>query len=90
MAVLSPEEKSNVIAEYQRDSSDTGSPEVQIAVLTHEIRELTEHLKVHKHDFHSQRGLMKKVGRRKSLMKYLLREDPDTYRQLIDRLQIRG
>jgi len=90
MAVLSPEEKSNVIAEYQRDPDDTGSPEVQIAVLTHEIRELTEHLKIHKHDFHAQRGLMKKVGRRKSLMKYLLREDPDTYRQLIDRLQIRG
>ncbi|MFB6284951.1 MAG: 30S ribosomal protein S15 [Candidatus Bipolaricaulia bacterium] len=90
MAVLSPEEKSNVIAEYQRDPNDTGSPEVQIAVLTHEIRELTEHLKIHKHDFHSQRGLMKKVGRRKRLMKYLLREDPDAYRQLIDRLQIRG
>lgn len=90
MAVLSPEEKSTIVAEYQRDPNDTGSPEVQIAILTHEILELTEHLKIHKHDFHSQRGLMKKVGRRKSLMKYLLREDPDTYRQLIDRLQIRG
>jgi len=90
MAVLSPEEKTSIISEYQRDPDDTGSPEVQIAVLTHEIRELTEHLKIHKHDFHSQRGLMKKVGRRKSLMKYLRREDPDAYRQLIDRLQIRG
>ena len=90
MAVLSPEEKTNVIAEYRRDPEDTGSPEVQIAVLTHEIRELTEHLKIHKHDFHSQRGLMKKVGRRKRLMKYLRREDPNAYRDLIDRLQIRG
>jgi small subunit ribosomal protein S15 len=90
MAVLSPEEKTSIIAEYQRDPDDTGSPEVQIAVLTHEIRELTEHLKIHKHDFHSQRGLMKKVGRRKRLMKYLRREDPDGYRQLIDKLQIRG
>ena len=90
MAVLSPEEKTHIISEYQRDADDTGSPEVQIAVLTHEIRELTEHLKIHKHDFHSQRGLMKKVGRRKRLMGYLRREDPDAYRQLIDRLQIRG
>lgn len=90
MAVLSPEEKTNIISEYQREADDTGSPEVQIAVLTHEIRELTEHLKIHKHDFHSQRGLMKKVGRRKRLMKYLRREDPDAYRQLIDKLQIRG
>lgn len=90
MAVLSPEEKTHIISEYQRDPDDTGSPEVQIAVLTHEIRELTEHLKIHKHDFHSQRGLMKKVGRRKRLMSYLRREDPDAYRQLIDKLQIRG
>ena len=90
MAVLSPEEKTKVISEYQRDADDTGSPEVQIAVLTHEIRELTEHLKIHKHDFHSQRGLMKKVGRRKRLMNYLRREDPNAYRQLINRLEIRG
>jgi len=90
MAVLSKEEKTDIISEYQRDADDTGSPEVQIAVLTHEIRELTEHLKVHKHDFHSQRGLMKKVGRRKRLMSYLRREDPDAYRQLVDKLEIRG
>lgn len=90
MAVLSPEEKTRVISAYQRDADDTGSPEVQIAVLTHEIRELTEHLKIHKHDFHSQRGLMKKVGRRKRLMNYLRREDPNAYRELIDKLEIRG
>lgn len=87
---LTKEEKSKIIAEYGRGPNDTGSPEVQIALLTAEIRQLTEHLKVHKHDFHSERGLMKKVGRRKRLMRYLLREDPERYRELIQRLRIRG
>lgn len=90
MAVLSKEEKAEIIANYQRDASDTGSPEVQIAVLTHEIRQLTEHLKAHRHDYHSQRGLMQKVGRRKRLMQYLRREDPDAYRSVVQQLGIRG
>lgn len=87
---LTKEEKAEIIAEYGRGPNDTGSPEVQIALLTAEIRRLTEHLKVHKHDFHSMRGLMKKVGRRRRLMRYLLREDPERYRELIQRLRIRG
>ncbi len=87
---LTKEEKAKIIKEYGRGPNDTGSPEVQIALLTAEIRQLTEHLKVHKHDFHSERGLMKKVGQRKRLMRYLLREDPEKYRELIQRLRIRG
>lgn len=89
MALLG-QEKVEIIRSYQRDDKDTGSPEVQIAILTQEIRELTEHLKVHKHDYHSQRGLMKKVGKRKRLMRYLKRENPTGYQQLIERLGIRG
>jgi len=87
---LTKEEKEKIIAEHGRGPSDTGSPEVQIALLTAEIRQLTEHLKVHKHDFHSERGLMKKVGQRKRLMRYLQREDLNKYRELIKRLGIRG
>jgi len=89
MALLK-QEKAELIRSYQRDDKDTGSPEVQIAILTQEIRELTEHLKVHRHDYHSQRGLMKKVGKRKRLMRYLKRENPTGYQQLIERLGIRG
>jgi len=89
MALLK-EEKAQIIRRYQRDEKDTGSPEVQIAILTKEIEELTEHLKVHKHDYHSQRGLMKKVGKRKRLMRYLKREDPERYQRLIEQLGIRG
>jgi len=89
MALLK-ETKAEVISDYGRASNDTGSPEVQIALLTHEIRELTSHMKEHKHDFHSQRGLMKKVGQRKRLMKYLLDEDPIGYRNLVEKLGIRG
>ena len=87
---LSKEEKAQIIAEYGRGPQDSGSPEVQIALLTAEIRQLTEHLKVHRHDFHSERGLMKKVGLRKRLMRYLAREDPAKYREVIARLGIRG
>lgn len=89
MALLKAQ-KAQIVSEYGRAENDTGSPEVQIAMLTQEIRDLTEHLKVHKHDFHSQRGLMKKVGRRKRLMQYFHRENPTGYRQLIDSLGIRG
>ena len=87
---LTKETKAKVISEYQRDPNDTGSSEVQIAMLTQAILELTEHLKVHKKDFHSQRGLMQKVGQRKRLMHYLERENPTEYRTLISRLGIRG
>jgi len=89
MALLK-EKKTEIIRQYQRDEKDTGSPEVQIAILTAEIRELTEHLKQHKHDYHSRRGLMQKVGRRRRLMRYLKREDPVRYQQLIESLGIRG
>lgn len=89
MALLK-EKKAEIIKQYQRDEKDTGSPEVQIAILTAEIRELTQHLKAHKHDYHSRRGLMQKVGRRRRLMRYLKREDPVRYQQLIESLGIRG
>lgn len=89
MALLQAE-KQEIIKAHQRDPQDTGSPEVQIAVLTEEIERLTEHLKVHRHDFHSQLGLMQKVGRRKRLLSYLRRADPGTYQKLIGKLGIRG
>lgn len=82
--------KREIIQTYQRASQDTGSPEVQIALRTKEVEALTEHLQVHKHDYHSQRGLMIKVGQRKRLLAYLKRKDPERYRQLIERLGIRG
>ena len=82
--------KAEIIATHGRAADDTGSPEVQIAILSKEIAELTEHLKVHKHDFHSQRGLMKKVGQRKRMMRYLQRRDPLGYAKLIRNLGIRG
>jgi small subunit ribosomal protein S15 len=87
---LSKEIKRQIVDDHGRQTEDTGSPEVQIAMLTQRIRDLTEHLKVHKHDFHSERGLMKLVGRRKRLMRYLEREDVEAYRRLIEKLGIRG
>lgn len=89
MALLK-HEKAEVIQSYQRTKEDTGSPEVQVAILTKEVEALSGHLKSHKHDHHSQRGLMVKVGQRKRLLSYLKREDPDRYQQLIGRLGIRG
>ena len=86
---LSKETKTKIIKKYARDAKDTGSPEVQIAILTEEINTLTEHLKVHKHDFHSRRGLLKKVGQRRSLQKYLLNKDVTRYRELISSLGLR-
>lgn len=88
--MLSTQKKEEIIEEYQRKESDTGSPEVQIALLTVRINELTEHLKVHKKDHHSRRGLLKMVGRRKRLLRYLKKKDIDGYRTLISRLGIRG
>ncbi len=82
-------EKQAIIKEYATHEGDTGSPEVQVAVLTKRINELTEHFKEHKHDYHSYRGLMKMVGRRKNLLAYLQREDYNRYKTLIGRLGLR-
>ena len=86
---LTKEEKASIIKEYRRDENDTGSCEVQIAILTKEINDLTEHLKVHKHDYHSNRGLLKKVGQRRNMLQYLARKDVTRYRELIKKLGLR-
>ncbi len=87
--MIQKEKKQAVIAEYRTHETDTGSPEVQVAVLTERIRELTEHLKVHKKDFHSRRGLLKMVGTRRRLLSYLRENDFARYRSLIERLGLR-
>ncbi len=81
--------KKSIMAEYATSEGDTGSPEVQVALLTARITELTEHLKEHKHDHHSRRGLLLLVGRRRNLLNYLQRIDIDRYRSLIERLGLR-
>ena len=83
------EEKLAIIQEYARHEGDTGSPEVQIAILTKRINDLTEHLKVNKNDHHSRRGLLKMVGQRRSLLNYLIKIDIQRYRDIIARLGIR-
>jgi small subunit ribosomal protein S15 len=83
------EQKKQVVKEYKIHEQDTGSPEVQIALLTKRIAQLTEHLKAHKKDHSSRRGLLKMVGRRNSLLKYLTREDRTRYQQVIGRLGLR-
>ena len=87
--MISKEKKTAIIAEYARSEGDTGSPEVQIAVLTERIKELTAHLQENPKDHHSRRGLLKMVGQRRGLLDYLKRKDIDRYRSLIDRLGIR-
>jgi small subunit ribosomal protein S15 len=87
--MIQKEKKQGVIAAYKTHESDTGSPEVQVAVLTERIRELTEHLKIHTKDFHSRRGLLKMVGRRRKLLHYLRDKDFNRYRDLIGRLGLR-
>ena len=82
-------EKKDLMAEYARTEGDTGSPEVQVAILTQRINHLTEHLKTHKHDHHSRRGLLLLVGRRRRLLKYLQNTDINRYRELIARLGLR-
>ena len=86
---MSTEKKQEIIAEYRTHETDTGSPEVQIALLSYEIAHLTEHLKVHKKDFHIRRGLLKMVGQRRSLLNYLKSKDIDRYRNIINRLGLR-
>jgi small subunit ribosomal protein S15 len=87
--MISKEKKQEVIAAYGRAPEDTGSPEVQIALLTTRITELTEHLKVNKKDHHSRRGLLKMVGQRRGLIAYLKKTDIERYRALIERLGLR-
>lgn len=86
---LTKTRKEELVKEYGRGNNDTGSVEVQVAILTEEIKELTEHLKEHKHDFHSKRGLLQKVGKRRSLLEYLKKEDVVRYRKLIEKLGLR-
>jgi small subunit ribosomal protein S15 len=86
---LTKEDKTQVIADYRRADNDTGSAEVQVAVLTKRIAELTEHLKTHSKDHHSRRGLLLMVGRRRRMLDYLRREDVSRYRELISRLGLR-
>ena len=83
------EEKQTVIQENRIHENDTGSPEVQIAVLTKRINLLTEHLKVHKKDHHSRRGLLKMVGHRRNLLNYLMKKDVNRYRAIIEKLELR-
>ncbi|KAB2903504.1 MAG: 30S ribosomal protein S15 [Anaerolineae bacterium] len=86
---LSKEEKNAIFGEYGIHEGDTGSAPVQIALLTNRITQLTEHLKEHKHDEHSRRGLLKMVGKRRRLLKYLSTKSPDQYRELIGKLGLR-
>ncbi len=87
--MLSKDEKTSIIKDYARFEGDTGSVEVQVAVLTAQINQLTDHLKQHKKDYHSLRGLMMMVGRRRSMMNYLRTESPVRYRDLVQRLGLR-
>lgn len=86
---LTKEEKAKIVKEFARDEKDTGSAEVQIAILTKEINDLTEHLKEHIHDYHSRRGLLKKVGQRRSMLQYLAKKDITKYREVIQKLGLR-
>ena len=86
---ISKEKKQEIIAQYARKEGDTGSPEVQIAILTERITYLTEHLKEHKKDHHSRRGLLKMVGQRRGLLNYLMAKDIERYRSIISKLNIR-
>ena len=86
---LTTEQKKSIMAEYATVENDTGSPEVQIAMLTKRIRDLTEHLKEHKHDHHTRRGLLALVGRRKRLLNYLQKTDIERYRSIVERLGLR-
>ena len=86
---LTKEVKQKIIKEFAKNENDTGSAEVQIAILTKEIDELTEHLKVHIHDYHSRRGLLVKVGQRRNMLQYLAKKDIQSYRELIKKLGLR-
>ncbi len=87
---LTAAEKAIIIKEFETAQQDTGSPEVQVAILTHRIRHLTEHFKVHKHDYNSRRGLLIAVSHRRKLLSYLKKKDLQRYRTLIEKLGLRG
>lgn len=87
--MISTEKKSKIIADLQKDKKDTGSPAVQVGILTERIKELTEHLKTNKHDFMARRGLLQAVGKRKRLLKYIAEQDGKEYLALIKKLGIR-
>lgn len=87
--MISKAEKTRIMQEFATHEGDTGSPEVQVAVLTANINNLTQHMKEHKHDFHSQRGLLQMVGHRRNLLSYLKNKDLDRYKNLIERLGLR-
>ncbi len=89
MSCISKEEKAKLIAEFGKNEKDSGSVEVQIAILTAEINRLNEHLKVNIHDFHTRRGLLKKVGHRRNLINYLKEKDINSYRNVISKLNLR-
>lgn len=86
---ITKEEKAKLVKKFGKDANDTGAIEVQIAILTHEIKELTEHFKVHPQDHHSKRGLLRKVSQRKSLLNYLLKNDVTRYRNVVKELGLR-
>ena len=87
--MITSEKKQEIINTYKRDEKETGSTEVQIALLTERINELTEHLKVHKKDNHSRRGLLKMVGKRRNLLNYLVKKDVNRYRAIVEKLGLR-
>jgi len=89
MSCISKEEKAQIVAQFGRGEKDSGSVEVQIAILTAEINRLNDHLKTHFHDFHSGRGLLMKVGHRRNLLNYLKKQDVERYRQVIAALKLR-
>ena len=87
--MLDKKTKDAIIKKFQTHKDDTGSPEVQIAILTEEINELSDHLKIHRKDFHSRRGLLQKVGNRRRLLRYLQAEDAKRHEKLVDRLKLK-
>ncbi len=87
---LAIDQKQNIITQFKTHDGDTGSPEVQIALLTERISRLTEHLKEHPHDFHSRKGLLQMVGKRRRLLRYLMRKDEIRYKNLVERLGLKG
>jgi len=87
--MLDKKAKEKIIKKFRVHDTDTGSPQVQIAILTEEIKELTEHLKKHKHDFSSRRGLLKKVGERRKLLKYLQKENAEQFKELSEKLKLK-
>ncbi|CCY44853.1 30S ribosomal protein S15 [Clostridium sp. CAG:1193] len=86
---LTKEEKAKIVREFGQSENDTGSMEVQIAILTKEIEDLTRHLEVHKHDYHSKRGLLMKVGQRRNKLNYLMKNDVTKYREIVRKLGLR-